>query len=414
MEPHEPALLGGLRRLLGDRDEPLAQVPRPPPASPSRRRGRSTSRSSSRISTPAVAPLARLEAGHGALARSRVVAHVAGDGLDSSPWPSPSAAATTDLSVAAVSLTASIEPPGSASEIAIGEEGRALQARPLRGNRYNRRTSKSSVSLLGPAEDRQRRPGLVGRLYPRAAAEAARRAELGEPLRAAGSSAGRSRSRGWRRDVERGPERGDDREQLDLAEGSLGLSETTGWVAAPAGGSPGRRTPPPRRARRGRDRRPRGSCASGGGSAARCTPRSSTRSRSRPPGWTPSGAGWSGARGARDRPHRPEERRGQLDSIRFPKPVDDQRPVGLVRLEQDARSRLPERLHRPPRRRAAPDRGGAKPPPRATGSLRSADRQVEVLGQVDEELAARGATGRSRRSSRAWSRRSRPGTARAG
>ena len=82
----------------------------------------------------------------------------------------------------------------------------------------------------------------------------------------------------------------------------------------------------------------------------------------------------------------PEQRRGSVGLDQVPQPVDDQRRVRLVRLEQP-RQRLPQRLHHLPvvgqlqigRREAA----------REQQAVALGDRQVEVLGQVDEELAAR-------------------------
>ena len=80
---------------------------------------RLTSRSSSRISTPAFAPLPGLNPVSGFLrclessATSRAIA------ATRSPRPPASAAPSTVFSVADVSLTASIGPPGSASEIAM-------------------------------------------------------------------------------------------------------------------------------------------------------------------------------------------------------------------------------------------------------------------------------------------------------
>ena len=82
----------------------------------------------------------------------------------------------------------------------------------------------------------------------------------------------------------------------------------------------------------------------------------------------------------------PEQRRGSIGLDQVPEPVDDQRRVRLVRLEQPL-ERLPKRLHHLPvvgqlqigRREAA----------REEQPVAFGDRQIEVLGQVDEELAAR-------------------------
>jgi hypothetical protein len=82
----------------------------------------------------------------------------------------------------------------------------------------------------------------------------------------------------------------------------------------------------------------------------------------------------------------PEQRRGPIGVDHVPEPVDDQSRVRLVRLEQPP-ERLPKRLHHLPvvgqleigRREAAREQQ-----PIALG-----DRQVELLGQVDQELPAR-------------------------
>ena len=82
----------------------------------------------------------------------------------------------------------------------------------------------------------------------------------------------------------------------------------------------------------------------------------------------------------------PEQRGGPVGLDQVPEPVDDQRRVRLVRLEQPL-ERLSKRLHHLAvvgqlqigRRKAA----------REQQSVALGDRQIEVLGQVDEELAAR-------------------------
>ena len=91
----------------------------------------------------------------------------------------------------------------------------------------------------------------------------------------------------------------------------------------------------------------------------------------------------------------PEERRRPIGLDQVPETVDDQRRVRLVRLQQPAQ-RLAQRPHdlavegllEVGRSEAAGEQQAV-----ALG-----DRQVEVLGQVDEELAARAASDRSRRS----------------
>ena len=82
----------------------------------------------------------------------------------------------------------------------------------------------------------------------------------------------------------------------------------------------------------------------------------------------------------------PEQRRGAIGLDQVPESVDDQRRVRLVRFEQPL-ERLPQRLHHVPvvgqlqigRREAA----------REQQPVAFDDRQIEVLGEVDEELATR-------------------------
>ena len=104
-----------------------------------------------------------------------------------------------------------------------------LDPKPLRRKQHRRL----------PVDVRDTAAGARGRGDP--ALGRSERAELGEPRCARGVHRQEGLDREVRRrDVERGSESGDDREQLGLAEGVCSLSETTGSVAAPAGGSPGR------------------------------------------------------------------------------------------------------------------------------------------------------------------------------
>jgi hypothetical protein len=82
----------------------------------------------------------------------------------------------------------------------------------------------------------------------------------------------------------------------------------------------------------------------------------------------------------------PEQGRGAIRLDHVPQPVDDQRRVGLVRLEQPP-ERLAERSHHLPvvglLQIGGREAAGEQQP------IALGDRQVEVLGQVDEKLAAR-------------------------
>jgi hypothetical protein len=82
----------------------------------------------------------------------------------------------------------------------------------------------------------------------------------------------------------------------------------------------------------------------------------------------------------------PEKRRGSIGLDQVPEPVDDQGRVRLVRLEQPL-ERLPKRLHHLPVVRQL--QIGRREAPGEQQSIALGHRQMQVLGQVDEELATR-------------------------
>ena len=87
----------------------------------------------------------------------------------------------------------------------------------------------------------------------------------------------------------------------------------------------------------------------------------------------------------------PEKRRCSIGLDQVPEPVDDQSRVRLVRLEQPLeQERLPKWLHHLPVVGQLQNRQAQAA--REQQSIALGDRQIEVLGQVDEELAARAGT----------------------
>jgi hypothetical protein len=82
----------------------------------------------------------------------------------------------------------------------------------------------------------------------------------------------------------------------------------------------------------------------------------------------------------------PEKRRGAIGLDQVPEPVDDQSRVRLVRFEQPL-ERLPKRLHHVTVVGQLQIRRGEAA--REQQSVALGDRKIEVLGQVDEELATR-------------------------
>src|SRR5437762_5094602 len=82
----------------------------------------------------------------------------------------------------------------------------------------------------------------------------------------------------------------------------------------------------------------------------------------------------------------PKKRRGSIGLDQVPEPVDDQSRVRLVRFEQPL-ERLPKRLHHLPV--VVQVQIGRRKTAREQQPIALGDRQIEVLGQVNEELATR-------------------------